>query len=215
MSHQEVDYSLTNEANYKANFDYERKDVQQKFIELVCDYFEHMKSKSVFVRIRGLETLFHVFYTVLSYTKNLTVASLNARKAFYLYSEFTEQIAEDSNLVLQLSSKEAVLYVYKKTLYDLNPDFVKVNKQNLDIMFTDILLLKNITENFIQHISVPDLKKMLQKLCHYNFNKDEMDVLFVWIGQDEFREHFYTVLKKLHKLQQQQHQNITLTSLLH
>lgn len=203
MSHQEIDYSLTNPSNYKATFQVDRKEVQFKFIDLVVDYLDHIKSKSLFVKVRGLETIFHVFYTVLSYTKNLLVASLNARKAFYLYSEFTEQIAEDSNLVLQLSSREAVLYVYKKTLYDLSNEHVKDKKQNLDILFQDVLLLKNLAESFIDKISAQEMKKMFVKLCQYNFSKEEQNIIFSLLGQEKLHENFLFILKKIQKAKQQ------------
>ncbi len=203
MSHQEIDYSLSNSANYKATFQADRKDVQAKFIELVVDYLEHIKTKSMFVKVRGLETLFHVFYTVLSYTKNLLVSSLNARKAFYLYSEFMEQISEDANLVMQLSSREAVLYVYKKTLYDLSGELVKENKQNLDIIFQDILLIKNLAESFIDKTSAQEMRKMFLKLGQCNFEKEEHDILFSFIGKDKLCENFLLILKKLVKAKQQ------------
>lgn len=203
MSHQEIDYSLSNSANYKATFQADRKEVQAKFIELIVDYLDHIKTKSLFVKVRGIETLFHIFYTVLSYTKNLLVSSLNARKGFYLYSEFTEQIAEDANLVLQLSSREAVLYVYKKTLYDLSNEHVKENKQNLDIIFQDILLLKNLAESFVDKTSSQEIKKLLTKLCQCNFGKEEQNMLFSLVGKENLHEHFLLLLKKIVKAKQQ------------
>lgn len=203
MSHQEIDYSLSNAANYKATFQVDRKDVQAKFIELVVDYLDHIKTKSVFVKVRGLETLFHVFYTVLSFTKNLLVSSLNARKAFYLYSEFMEQISEDANLVMQLSSREAVLYVYKKTLYELSNEHVKENKQNLDIIFQDILLIKNLAEAFIDKTNTQEMRKMFLKLGQCNFEKKDHDVIFSLIGKDKLHENFLLILKKIIKAKQQ------------
>jgi hypothetical protein len=203
MSHQEIDYSLSNPSNYKATFQADRKDVQAKFIDLIIDYLDHIKTKSIFVKVRGLETMFHVFYTVLSYTKNLLVSSLNARKAFYLYSEFTEQIAEDANLVLQLSSREAVLYVYKKTLYDLSNEHVKENKQNLDIIFQDVLLLKTLAESFIEKTSTQEMRKMFVKLCQCNFGKEEQMLLFSLVGQEKLHENFLLILKKIVKAKQQ------------
>ncbi len=203
MSHPEIDYSLSNSANYKTSFQADRKDVQAKFIELVVDYFDHIKTKSLFVKVRGLETMFHVFYTVLSYTKNLLVSSLNARKAFYLYSEFTEQIAEDANLVLQLSSREAVLYVYKKTLYDLSNEQVKGNKENLDIVFQDVLLIKNLAEVFLNKVNTQEMRKMFVKLSQCNFEKEEQNLLFSLIGKDKLHENFSVILKKIQKAKQQ------------
>ena len=35
------------------------------------------------------------------------------------------QISEDNNSYLQLTSKDAMLFVYKKTIFDINTDFKK------------------------------------------------------------------------------------------
>ena len=69
--------------------------------------------------IRGLDTITHVFIMLLYYTQHLETAFTYSQKSLYLYIEFIEQIAFDKNSFLQLSSKDAVIYVYKKTLYKI------------------------------------------------------------------------------------------------
>ena len=91
---------------------------------LLCTNHENtnIKNKSYFkfVLIRGIETISHVFNTLLYYTKNLDVSYYNSQKALYFYVEFICQIFDTQHTYLKLSSRDAVMYVYKKTLFELH-----------------------------------------------------------------------------------------------
>jgi hypothetical protein len=50
---------------------------------------------------------------------------IHCQKAFYFYVEFICQISEAEKLFLQLSSRDAVTYVYKKTIFDIPNDVIK------------------------------------------------------------------------------------------
>ena len=52
----------------------------------------------------------------------------HCQQGFFYYVEFIGQIGNDNGGFLQLSSKDAVLFVYKKTLFDLNPEYKKIMK---------------------------------------------------------------------------------------
>ena len=45
-----------------------------------------------------------------------------SKQAIFYYVEFIGQIGEDSQGFLQLNSKDAILFVYKKTIFDINND---------------------------------------------------------------------------------------------
>jgi hypothetical protein len=79
----------------------------------------------VFIFERGIETLMHVFTMIFYYTKNLDLTFYHSQKAYYFYIEFVEQISDDNITFLQLSSRDAIIFVYKKTIYDLNNDYKK------------------------------------------------------------------------------------------
>ena len=70
---------------------------------------------SQFIISRGLNTITHVFTNLLYYTKNVDILYFHCEKAFYFYAEFVTQISEDDKTFLQLSSRDATNYVYKKT----------------------------------------------------------------------------------------------------
>ena len=86
-----------------------------------------MKNKTYYLFIfeRGLETLIHVFSVIFYYTKNLELTFYHTQKAYYFYIEFIEQISDDNVTFLQLSSRDAILFVYKKTIFDLNNEYKK------------------------------------------------------------------------------------------
>ena len=97
-----------------------------------------------FIILRGLNTISHVFYFILLFSKNLDMAFYHSQRAYYFYIEFVEQITDDMHSFLKLSSRDAVLFVYKKTIYDIpvdvqqNPLFSGENQQMLNVVSTNI-----------------------------------------------------------------------------
>lgn len=126
-------YSLQNIDNYKPLLENSLNDVLDKYILLTCEYLrfivENIKMKNKgyfkFILIRGLETITHVFNNILFFSKNLEMAYYHGQKAFYYYVEFIGQISEEQNVFLQLSSRDATMYVYKKTIFEISNDHRK------------------------------------------------------------------------------------------
>lgn len=108
-----------------------------------------------FVIRRGLETLKHCFKIIFLYTKNTEVALHHCKKAFCYYIEFMGQIGEDSHTYLQLNSKDATLFVYKKTIFELDNDYRKDyildEEENLflDLISTNIDIFGEILINIL------------------------------------------------------------------
>jgi len=121
-------YSLRDTENFNKELTVAPNTVMAKYTELLVEYTkfisENIKIKnqkySKFIVIRGLDTITHVFTTILYYTKNLDITYFHCQKSLYFYVEFISQISEAEKLFLQLSSRDAATYVYKKTLFDLN-----------------------------------------------------------------------------------------------
>lgn len=82
------------------------------------DYYEYIVS-------RGLDTLKHCFNLLLLYTKNINIVSYYCKKALCYYVEFIGQIAQDSNSYLELNAKDATLFVYKKTIFEIDTEYRK------------------------------------------------------------------------------------------
>jgi len=66
----------------------------------------------------GLNSIYRVFEYILIQTKNLEKVSYYSKKTCYYYLEYTEQIYL-SNLSQNLNQMDAVLFVYKKTIFNL------------------------------------------------------------------------------------------------
>ena len=139
------------------------KTIRDKYVSLVIEYLINIfyKNMSPFIIIRGLDTITHVFIMLLYYTQHLETAYTYSQKSLYLYIEFIEQIAFDKNSFLQLSSKDAVIYVYKKTLYEIKHLYCKKN-ENIERHKKNYLCIeyyKSILHFIIQQDNI-DLQKV-------------------------------------------------------
>ena len=67
------------------------------------------------------------------------MAYYHAIKSFYIYIEFIEQIAEDHHSFLKLYSRDAALFVYKKTIYNIPLDGTKQKEESME---SEILFMK-------------------------------------------------------------------------
>lgn len=109
-----------------------------RFVDLLNEYLLHsyenikIRDKHLynFVLIRGIDTLRHIFLYLLMYTRNINLTYHHCNKAYLYYIEFISQIGEENCSFLQLNSKDAALFVYKKTIYEINNNVKKNFSQN-------------------------------------------------------------------------------------
>jgi hypothetical protein len=104
------------------------------------------------------------------------LAYFHCQKAFYFYVEFVGQISEDEKMFLQLTSRDATTYVYKKTIFEINPELKKNNEEvsdytrlKLDIIniYIDLyktLLLKVINNDFTNVKNLENIELIYKKL---------------------------------------------------
>lgn len=169
-------FILSNIANYKPILTNNTNEILTKLTRVISEYLRFIleklaikknKSYNKYIIERGLTTILHIFSILLFYTKNLELTFYHCQKAFYLYVEFIEQISDDNVTFLQLSSKDAILFVYKKTIYDLNTDY----KKNIAIPNDDE---KNILNSFDSLLSMFKYVVCFVLLVPYDLtNKDE------------------------------------------
>jgi len=159
-------YLLTNIDNYKIVLSYSLNEILDKYILVIINYMKLISEKIYikkhnyykFIFIRGLDTITSVFKILLFFTKNIELTYYHSQKAFYFYIEFIEQISNDQNTFLQLSSREACMFVYKKTIFEINNDFKK-NMEDINandkVLFSMIdkylIIYKNISNFGIYH----------------------------------------------------------------
>jgi hypothetical protein len=139
MKHQKHNIKESNETalcnvnNYKAVIEYQVSDILTKFVSVIVEYMRFISEKIItknkryytFIFERGLDTLIHIFSLILFYTKNIDLTFYYTQKAYYCYIEFIEQISDENAKFLQLSSRDAILFVYKKTIFELNNEYMK------------------------------------------------------------------------------------------
>ena len=161
-------YSLNNVDNYKPNFQSSVQDILTKIVSVIIEYMKFMSEKIRmknkhyyrFIFERGVETVIHVFTNILFYTKNFDLAFYHSQKAYYFYIEFIEQISDENVTFLQLSSRDAILFVYKKTIFEINQEYKKslpeLSSDDKNIMTTMDTYI-SIYKKIIRHIfSDPD-----------------------------------------------------------
>jgi hypothetical protein len=127
-----TNYSLSNKENYKPSIDYNIVDLMDKYNKLVFEYLlfiiENIRIKNSiynkFIILRGLETITNVFSILLIYSNNLDMVYYHSQKSFYFYVEFIGQISENQHSFLQLSSRDASLFVYKKTIFEIPSEII-------------------------------------------------------------------------------------------
>jgi len=136
-SNKDNNYSLRTSENYNKELNANVVEIINKYLRLLIEYYKYIvdkikiKNKQVtrFIIIRGLDTITNVFLNLLLYTKNADATFFHCEKSFYFYVEFVGQISEDEKMFLQLTSRDATTYVYKKTIFEIMNEFKNSNKE--------------------------------------------------------------------------------------
>lgn len=164
MNPQEQQYALHNPENFRNSINHNSVEICSKYITIIIEYLKFSVENTTnikpqnclnYIIVRGIETLTNVFNNILFFTKNLGITFFHSQKAYYFYIEFIGQISGSQNTFLQLSSRDATLYVYKKTLYELHNDLkrnivqTKEDATKLDILQKNGMLFKNIINTII------------------------------------------------------------------
>ena len=147
-------------------------EIVEKYVALIGEYYAFIrenvniihKKQYPYLLARGLDTITHVFTIILFYTKNLEITYYHSQKSFYFYVEFIEQILDAQNAFLHLDSRDASIFVYKKTIYEINPDLrTEVeNTPEIDDQFKEINAYIQIYKQ-VPFESIEGLHKMLSE----------------------------------------------------
>lgn len=197
MSINKNSYSITNNDNYKQNINYNVENIVEKYLSILTEYFKHLEESNFniynqyykYIIINGVNCINNIFKILLLYTNNIELVLYHTHKSFIYYIEFITQIGDENNNFLQLNSKDATLFVYKKTIFEINNDIRKdfsIKKDNREILYNInnyILLSKKIIDDFInindeniykniQNKILPILKKLIEVLFINNIDID-------------------------------------------
>jgi hypothetical protein len=116
-------YNLSNKNNYKSTLDDQVIMIQLSYVKVVhyyiLHYFENMANFNIFVQ--GFKAITHIFLFLLMYTKNLEMTIYHCQNAIFYYIEYISQITDkDDNMFFNLTLRDAVVYIYTKTIYDID-----------------------------------------------------------------------------------------------
>ena len=159
-------YSLHNLDNFYPALETNTSVLMDKYSDVIVNYFHYIHKNissknnvlNKFIITRGLDTITHVFLYLLHYTNNSSIALYYCEKASYFYVEFVTQISTDETSFLQLSSRDATNYVYKKTIFE-----IKHTKQHLDHFSEESVDKMNLIELYLN-----GYKLFLYKMIHHS-----------------------------------------------
>ena len=187
---------LQNVENYNKILSENIQEVYNKYIGVLNEYIIHhldtLQNKEINVLsmekmkkclLIGVQCVSHVFKMILFYTKNLHITVYHSQRAFYFYVEFMEQMMEDMHTFLQLTPKDACLFVYKKTIYEINNDY----RTSYNIKETQDEKIINVIMQFYY--------KLLCSIIENN-NNDDPIVIIKLLNSDIFK-----IVQSLNKLQ--------------
>jgi hypothetical protein len=146
---------------------------------------------SEFTKLRAIDTVTNVFSITLNYTNNLGAAISFGDKACYLYSEFVSQISEAEKLFLRLTSRDASIYVYNKTIFLLNKNN---NTQPHSTHSTCVLLKHLIIKSICNKHGNQTFKDVSEPIIHSILSKEMMSLIDNLYYKVDNIEDFYRCL---------------------
>lgn len=154
--------SLINKDNYLSSLQNNLHELLTIQFNLFNEYDKHMNDMyvpthyrdSLYIYITGFKTIFHIFYYLLLYTKNTQLSYNQCQTAIYLYIEFVNQIMDDTNLYLKLNISDAVIFIYKKTIFELNKSYCKCIPSDLSIQEKELYDILNLNGRIINYIII-------------------------------------------------------------
>ena len=194
----------------------ESKHIFIKYISIINDFLLYCNdnvsndNKNIlkYTIRRGIESITHIFKIVYISTNDLDFTFDICKQSFVYYIEFITQICDDDRKYLNLNSRDAVLFIYKKSI---NKYKLLDNKIDDDTNYT----LKNLDKMINIHNEILNIYIESDEYNKINYNKFEKNMyLFVEkvikVKNIEVIDLIYSVLlsNKIHKINIFKHLNI-------
>lgn len=174
--------SILSVKNYREYFEGgDIPNILENYINLQQEFLLYMQENIIiqdpnyyiFLIQRGFDTMKHIFNNLILYTKNVDLTIHHCKKVFIYYIEFVEQIVNEQHHYLQLNSKDAILFIYKKTIFEINNEYRK--KFTLTV---DEKVIINVV-NTIQEIFNELIKNTLIKEGDQFKNREEIFLKYI------------------------------------
>ena len=113
-----------------------------------------------YIILKGLEMLTNIMQITIMNTNNIDIAFYYCNKGYYYYIEFISQIDNDNNH-LELNIKDAIIFVYKKTIFEIKEPIgiinnCNVNNNNIKKVET-IRKMMDIVNNYVKIFKIKDI----------------------------------------------------------
>jgi len=195
MNNDPSNKKLSDEENYKTVFSLQDLDSSLLiYYRIISNFIKDMSedinvaelNQFMFIIEKGIETITNVYKTILLYTRNVELAEYYTGKAGIYYVEFISQIIGS-----EINVREAVLFVYKKTIFEINNECkirIVINvEQNtyFSILEETTIFLQDFVKSVLKERNVEKIKTIMrgilnEKIMEYskkiNFSNDLTDV---------------------------------------
>lgn len=127
--------------NFKAELiKTEIKDYIIKYVNIITEFIPYNSSKKYYrtmeynqnVTHQGIQSLFNIYHILLLYTNNIDLVGYHVQKAYYYYIEFISQINKEQHSFLQFNIKDAIMFIYKKSIFNLDKQIISIFKSDKD-----------------------------------------------------------------------------------
>ena len=185
--------------------------ISVEYIKIINDHgFCNHKNK-YYISIKGLESILHIFNNIILYTNNPTIADYHSIRSIYLYKEYISQIIDESNSFLNLNTRDAILFIYKKTIFDIKKDIEKItntNKNIFDCLYLHSQIIKYCITFLYDKINknidfLPLFLKTMENITLHNFNSVKYNQLLFFtellLDTKYTNEEFLGCLEKISK----------------
>ncbi len=159
---------IQNSSNYFPDFKHSLQNILREYINILNEYMQYFschieKNNKVKLNIvtKGIESISHIFTFIILYTKNLELTVYHTKKSYLYYNEFINQINDENNSFLKLNCKDAILFIYKKSIFEINKKngfFIdEKNKYFCDTLNSVSSIMKNIYFYNMQKLITVDI----------------------------------------------------------
>jgi len=170
-------YILQNLENYNKDLVYGHIDIFLKYVEMINNYLilsmqniqiQNNDYKKYTIK-KGAEMIEHVFHILLYYTLNPDLTYYHCEQGFIYYIEFINQMSIGDN-VLPSSTKDAILFFFKKTIFEITKEYRDNNpiseddKNNLKTIKELTNIYKNLLFLYIDELNIEEKTPNLYEL---------------------------------------------------
>lgn len=192
--------SLSNKDNYLSSLQNPLEEIITTQLNILNEYNKRMNEiyvnqysqNFIYIYMTGIASIYHIFDYLLLHTKNMHLSYSSCQNAIYLYIEFINQVTDESNTYLKLSVSDAVLFIYKKTIFDINSSYCKYNSMKMTTQEKEMYDTIRINCNII--------KMMIHYIYHHPMKEEDEDISYYFQQMKSLSENINSIYSILNTM---------------